>query len=37
VTDHRVGLTLHNLDQVMQGQLDPLIDPIAAAAREDGI
>ncbi len=26
VTDHRIGLTLHQLDQVMDGKLDPLID-----------
>ena len=24
VTDHRIGLTLYNLDQVMQGDLLPL-------------
>ncbi len=25
VTDHRIGLTLHNLDRVMEGELDPVI------------
>src|ERR671911_466450 len=31
VTDHRIGLTLHALDQVLAGQLDPVVDrPIAA-------
>ena len=25
VTDHRIGLTLHQLDQVMEGRLEPLI------------
>jgi peptide chain release factor 1 len=25
VTDHRIGLTLHQLDQIMEGRLDPLI------------
>src|SRR5262249_14511826 len=24
VTDHRIGLTLHQLDQVMEGRLDPI-------------
>jgi peptide chain release factor 1 len=24
VTDHRIGLTMHNLDRVMQGELAPL-------------
>jgi peptide chain release factor 1 len=37
VTDHRIGLTLHNLDQIMQGQLDLLIDPLVVAARSDGM
>src|ERR671930_2479603 len=38
VTDHRVGLTLHSLDRILEGQLDPLIDALAeAAAREDDI
>ncbi len=26
VTDHRIGLTLHQLDQVMDGKLDPFIE-----------
>jgi peptide chain release factor 1 len=26
VTDHRIGLTLHQLDIVMDGRLDPIID-----------
>jgi len=26
VTDHRIGLTLYQLDQVMEGRLDPLVD-----------
>ena len=28
VTDHRIGLTLYQLDQVMDGKLDPLIDAL---------
>jgi peptide chain release factor 1 len=28
VTDHRIGLTLHQLDQVMDGRLDPIIDAL---------
>jgi peptide chain release factor 1 len=28
VTDHRVGLTLHNLPRIMEGELDPLIDAL---------
>ena len=29
VTDHRVNLTLHQLDQVLDGALDPIIDALA--------
>jgi peptide chain release factor 1 len=28
VTDHRIGLTLYQLDQVMDGHLDPLVDAL---------
>ncbi len=28
VTDHRIGLTLYQLDQIMEGRLDPLLDAI---------
>ena len=28
VTDHRIGLTLHQLPSVMGGELDPLINPL---------
>jgi peptide chain release factor 1 len=31
VTDHRVGLTLHRLDQVLQGDLDEIIEALIAA------
>ncbi|MEE9276886.1 MAG: peptide chain release factor 1 [Dehalococcoidia bacterium] len=31
VTDHRIGLTIHNLQQVLEGQLDQLIDAVATA------
>jgi len=30
VTDHRIGLTIHQLDSVLQGGLDPVIEPLAA-------
>jgi len=35
VTDHRVGVTLHALDQVLAGQLDEIVDALAAAERAD--
>jgi peptide chain release factor 1 len=28
VTDHRIGLTLHQLDQVMEGKIGPIIDAL---------
>jgi peptide chain release factor 1 len=38
VTDHRAGVTLYNLDRILEGQLDPLLDALeeadAAAAEE---
>jgi peptide chain release factor 1 len=30
VTDHRIGLTIHQLEQVMDGKLQPLIDALVA-------
>jgi len=30
VTDHRIGLTLHKLDQILEGDLDELIDSLIA-------
>ena len=30
VTDHRIGLTVHNLPSIMDGNLDGIIDPLAA-------
>jgi peptide chain release factor 1 len=33
VTDHRVGVTLHKLDRVLQGELDELVDALVADER----
>ena len=33
VTDHRIGLTLYQLDSIVNGLLDVLIDPLIAADR----
>ena len=30
ITDHRIGLTLHKLEAVLGGDLDPLLEPLAA-------
>src|SRR5881396_1830244 len=35
VTDHRIGLTLHRLPAVLEGDLDELIDALTAAEQAD--
>jgi peptide chain release factor 1 len=35
VTDHRINVTLYNLDQFMQGALDEMIDALNVSAREE--
>ena len=33
VTDHRIGMTLHRLDQILEGDLDEIIETLIAAGR----
>ena len=35
LTDHRVGLTLYKLDAVMDGDLDEIINALAAARQAE--
>ena len=35
VTDHRIGLTLHKLDQVLDGELGEIIEQLAASSRAE--
>jgi peptide chain release factor 1 len=35
VTDHRIGLTLHKLDLILQGDLDEIVQQLAAAERAE--
>ena len=35
VTDHRIGLTLHNIQGFMDGDLDTMIDALTNAAQAD--
>ena len=35
LTDHRIGLTLYNLDAVIGGQLDEVIEKLQASEMED--
>ena len=37
VTDHRMGLTLHCLDDIMKGHLDQVIDPVRAYYRTEAL
>ena len=37
VTDHRVNLTLHQLDQVLDGAIDPLIDALTTREQADAL
>jgi peptide chain release factor 1 len=37
VTDHRIGLTLHKLDQILEGDLRELIDELKLAAQADAL
>ncbi|MEZ0341739.1 peptide chain release factor 1 [Mycobacterium sp. pV006] len=34
IADHRINFKAHNLDQVLDGELDPLFDALAAADRQ---
>ena len=34
ITDHRIGLTLHSLEAVLGGDLDPIIDPLIKQERQ---
>jgi len=35
VTDHRINLTLYKLDEVLQGSLEPIIDPLTREYQAD--
>ncbi len=35
VTDHRIGLTLHKLDQILEGELQAIIDALVAYERAE--
>jgi len=37
VSDHRINLTLYSLDQLMEGQLDPLLDALSASFQADAL
>jgi peptide chain release factor 1 len=35
VTDHRIGLTLHQLDLVIEGRLQPIVDALIAHSQAE--
>lgn len=35
VTDHRIGLTLHSLEDVLNGKLDDIVEALATAERAE--
>jgi peptide chain release factor 1 len=35
VTDHRIGLTVHNIPAIMSGEIDPIVEALAAADRAE--
>jgi peptide chain release factor 1 len=35
VTDHRINLTLYKLDAIMEGDLEPVISPLASEYQSD--
>lgn len=37
VTDHRINLTLYHLDQIINGDLDEIIEPLKIAAGEEAL
>ena len=37
VTDHRIGLTVHSLDAIMQGDLDPIVNAIHEYRRQEAL
>ena len=37
ITDHRIGLTLHNLDSIIEGNMDELVGAIRVAGREEAL
>lgn len=36
ITDHRIGKSWHNLEQILEGALQPVIDSVQEAANSDG-
>ena len=37
VTDHRISLTLHQLEEILEGDLDEIIDALRLASRAEHV
>ena len=37
ITDHRISLSLHRLDKVLEGDLDPVVEALAAFQRDEAL
>jgi peptide chain release factor 1 len=37
LTDHRIGLSLHNLPRILDGEIDPVIDALVTSENEDSL
>ena len=37
ITDHRIGFSVHNIELVMQGDLDPIIDALLLEAQRKAL
>ena len=37
VTDHRIGLTIHRLESILEGDLDPIIDPLITYTQSEAL
>jgi peptide chain release factor 1 len=37
ITDHRVNLTIHQLDRVLDGDLDPIVDALVTRQQSEAL
>jgi peptide chain release factor 1 len=37
ITDHRIGITVHSVDRVLDGELDGLVEPLIAHDKEEAL
>ncbi len=37
ITDHRIGLTLYKLDEILAGDIDPLVEPLRQESQAEAL